>query len=338
MSDTEDPPQAGPPNGDLPARVEPRSALDALLSSSPTRAEAPARAVGGLARPAPKSASELVPLARRSETAFRFGAQDDAEAAARIETFVVPRYYAPASEMLLELLAVGEGAQIAHLGCGTGFPDATLLERLPGGELYGCDPSGAAIQLAQSKAVASSLSARYLVSTSTSTPLPAAAFTHGITLDLAPEERVGVFTELKRLLAPGGQLLVTLLLRGSAQELTCLLREYAVATDRADLSRSLDLLSAARPTPEMIVSELEALGFEYVEVEHRRIVLAFKNGRDFIEDPVCRMVLFPETERLLRASLGTSLDYVRTAIDRYWSTEPFELALSLGCVSARRAQ
>lgn len=298
MTDTRDPPKAGPPKGDP---------------------------------------NDLVPLARRSETAFRFGSNDDAAAAALIETFVVPRYFVPAGEMLLELLAVGEGAQIAHLGCGTGYPDGTLLERLPGGELYGCDPSSASIQLAQSKAAATNLSAEYLVSTSTSTPLPAGAFTHGVTLDLAPEERLGVFAEMKRLLAPAGQLLVTLLLRGSAQELTCLLREYAVATDRADLSRSLDLLSAARPTPEMIVSELEALGFEYVEVEHRRIALSFKNGRDFVEDPVCRMVLFPETERLLRLSLGSSLDYVRVAIDRYWSTEPFELVLSLGCVSARRA-
>lgn len=269
--------------------------------------------------------------------AFRFGTKDDAAAASLTETFVVPRWLAPAGEMLLELLAVGESAQIVHVGCGTGYPDAALLERLPGAELYGCDPSGAAIQLAQSKAQASGLSAQYLVSSSTSTPLPAAAFTHAITLDLAPEDRPGVFSELQRLLAPGGQLLVTLLLRGSAQELTCLLREYAVATDRADLSRSLDLLSAARPTPEMIASELGAMGFEYVEVEHRRVSLEFKNGRDFLEDPVCRLVLFPETERLLRISLGASLDYVRSAIDRYWSTEPFELVLSLGCVSARRA-
>lgn len=281
--------------------------------------------------------NEAAGVAKAPGAGFRLGMQDDAAAAALVETFVVPRWLAPAGEMMLDMLAVGDSAQVAHLGCGTGYPDSLLLERLPGAELYGCDPSAASIQLAQSKAAATGLSAEYLVSSSTSTPLPAGAFTHALTLDLAPEDRAGVFAELQRLLAPGGQLLVTLLLRGSAQELTCLLREFAVASDRADLSRSLDLLSAARPTPETIASELETLGFEYIEVEHRRTTLEFKNGRDFLEDPVCKLVLFPETERLLRLSLGTSLDYVRMAIDRYWSSESFELGLSLGCVSARRA-
>jgi len=267
----------------------------------------------------------------------RLGLPDGASAAAILETFVVPRYFAPAGAMLLDLLAIGESAQIAHVGCGTGYPDAALLGALPGSALYGCDGSAAAVHLAQSKAAAAGLQAQYLVAPSTSTALPGGAFTHALTLDVAPDERAGTFAELKRLLAPGGQLLATLLLRGSAQELTCLLREAAVAHDRADLSRSLDLLSAARPTPEAIVAELEALGMEYVEIEHRRLVLEFKSGRDFLEDPVCRLVLFPEAERLLRAPLESALDYVRTAIDRYWSTEPFELVLSLGCVSARRA-
>ena len=288
-------------------------------------------------RPSRESLTHVDPLVSTGESPFRFGVPDGASAAALMETFVVPRYLAPAGELLLELLAVGESAQIVHVDCSTGFPDATLLERLPGAELYGCDPSASAIQLAQSKAAAASLSAEYLVSSATSTPFPSGAFTHALTLDLAPEARAGVFSELQRLLAPGGQLLVTLLLRGSAQELTCLIREYAVASDRAELSRSLDLLSAARPTPEMVVGELEAMGFQYVEVEHRRISLSFRSGRDFLEDPVCRMLLFPETERLLRHSLSPALDHVRTAIDRYWSTEPFELVLSLGCVSARRA-
>lgn len=267
---------------------------------------------------------------------FRTSLADTADVAALRDTFVVPRYLAPAGEMLLDLLAINESAQIAHLGCRTGFPDAEILARLAGATLYGCDPSASAVQLAQSKASAGGLSAEYLVAESTSTPFPRGAFTHGVALDVAPDARAAVLAELERLLVPGGQLLVTTLLRGSAQELTCLLREYAVAYDRAELSRGLDRWTTTRPTPEMLAREIEALGFDYIEVEHQRIRLRFQSGRDFLDDPVCKLVLFPEAERNLRTPLAAPLEYVRKAIDRYWATAALELPLSIGCVSARK--
>jgi SAM-dependent methyltransferase len=260
--------------------------------------------------------------------------------AAVFETFVVPRYLRAFGELALSMLAEGADAQVAHVDCRTGYPDVEILEALAGSHLFGCDPSASAIELARAKATINSVVADYRLSSNEwPTPFPTGAFSHALSLHplSRPEERGALLGELGRLLAQNGQALIAMPLRGSFAEVADLLREFALKDEAIPLSDALDRATFARPTVELLGAELERAGFGFVDVEVRTKVLEWRSGRDFYEDPVARLVLFPE----FRAQLGVgdlarAWEYVRDAIDKYWSDSTFELTINVGCASGRR--
>jgi SAM-dependent methyltransferase len=260
--------------------------------------------------------------------------------AAIFETFVVPRYLSAFGELALEMLAEGRDAQVIHLDCRTGYPDRGLALRLPGAYIYGCDPSPHAIELARAKAsTMPDMVSEYRVSDGVPAPYPSHGFSHALTLHplSMPEERAKTIGEFSRLLAPRGQALLAMPLRGSFQEIADLLREYALKTEQPELTARVDQAMHVRPTVEMLGAELEEAGFGFVDVEQRSIVLAYKSGRDFFEDPVTRLLLLPEYRlNLAVPNLDAAWTYVRDAIDRYWSDSAFELTVQVGCASGRR--
>ena len=275
--------------------------------------------------------------ARRESTADPLEAAD----AAVFETFVVPRYLRPFGELAVEMLVASDDAQVAHIDCRTGYPDLEIARALRGSHVFGCDPSASAIELARAKASTTpDLSADYRVSTKEwPTPFPTGAFSHALSLHplARPQERLALLAELARLLASHGQALIAMPLRGSFPELADLLREYALKGEAVPLSDAVDRASLGRPTVELLSAELETAGFGFVDVELRTSVLEWRSGRDFYEDPVTRLVLFPE----FRAQLGVddldrAWEYVREAIDKYWSDGTFELTVNVGCASGRK--
>src|SRR5262245_40740479 len=129
-------------------------------------------------------------------------------------------------------------ATLAHIGCRTGYPDGELGERIPGAEVTGIDPSPAALDLARTKAALhNGIRATYHAADNLPTSLPAASFTHAITIHPVggTEERAHLLSELRRLLVPGGQAIVAMPLRGSFPEITDMLREYALRLDSAEI-------------------------------------------------------------------------------------------------------
>jgi SAM-dependent methyltransferase len=273
----------------------------------------------------------------RTESFTRLEAAD----AAVFETFVVPRYLQSFGELVVEMLAASDEAQLAHLDCRTGYPDLELARRLPGSHLFGCDPSASAIELARAKAAMTpELTADYRVAPNDwPAPFPEGAFSHALSIHplARPVARAALLNELGRLLAPHGQALLAMPLRGSFPEIADLLREYALKSETVPLSDAVDRASSGRPTVEILGAEMEKAGFEFVDVELRTNVLEWRSGRDFYEDPVTRLVLLPE----FRAQLGVddldrAWDYVREAIDKYWSDGTFELTVNVGCASGRR--
>ncbi len=259
--------------------------------------------------------------------------------AAIFETFIVPRYMTLFGELALEMLAESEDAQVAHLFCRTGYPDRGIALKLRGAHIYGCDPSSSAIELARAKAATMpEMVSDYRVAASIPVSLPDAAFSHALVLHplAAPEERGLLLREMARLLAPHGQALISLPLRGSFQEIADLLREYALKHE-AEAGKAVERASMVRPTMEMLGAELEEAGFNFVDVEMRTHTLEFKSGRGLFEDPIARIVLLPEFRaNLALPSVEQAFMYVRDAIDKYWSQGTFELTVNVGCVSGRR--
>jgi SAM-dependent methyltransferase len=259
--------------------------------------------------------------------------------AAIFETFVVPRYLSLYGELLLEMLLVGDAARVVHLGCRTGYPDLKIYERVDQTEVVGLDPSLPALELARNKAASRRDAAiEYRILEESLTDLDPAQFTHAIVLHpiVTAEERLALLDGMRHLLCPGGQALLALPLRGSFQEVADLLREYALKFDDTDFSKAVEYALATRPSIESLSEELEGAGFEDVDVEIRQTSLPFDSGRAFFEDPVTRLQILPELETWLGDhDLKKPFEYVREAIDKYWSEGKLELAVNVGCVSAR---
>lgn len=270
------------------------------------------------------------------------------EETAIFETFVVPRYLSFFGERVLHKLVVGRDPRVMHLHCGTGYPDRELIAKLPTAHVHGVDPSKHNIELARAKALSlvrhqAGIAFDYRVAPHLPTSFPPGVFSHAFTLQApsSPESRAALVDELGRLVAPRGQALVALPLRGSFFEVFDLLRECALKFERPDLSAAVDAAAELRPTEEGIKKELEVVGFDHVDVDIRTRTLRFEGGRRFFEDPITRLLLLPE----LRADLGAPaspakgldpFEYVRDAIDKYWSNATFELTVHVGVAQGRK--
>lgn len=280
------------------------------------------------------------PSSIASSPARRLGPEDFAI----FETFVVPRYLTMFSERMIDMLVKGSDARVCHVQCRTGHPDRTLLEKLPGAHVFGCDPSEHAIELARAKASiiqrkSAGSAFDYRVVESLPLPFPAGAFSHAYSLHplCAPAERKRLIEELARLVAPRGQALLAMPLRGSFVEFVDLLREYALKFERTDLTNAIEAAVQLRPTDDMLARELEAVGFEFVDVDLRPRTLKFENGRAVFEDAITRLLLLPELKlNLAQGELAEPFSYVRETIDKYWSDGTFELTVNVGVVAGRR--
>jgi SAM-dependent methyltransferase len=259
--------------------------------------------------------------------------------AAILETFVVPRYLSLFGELLQQMLLVGESARIIHLGCRTGYPDLKIYEHADGADIVGVDSSPPALELARNKAqVMGDVRVEYRASGDGSFELEEGLYTHAMTLHpaLGSDDRISLLSEMERLLCSGGQALIALPLRGSFQEIADLFREYALKHDDSEFSKAVEAALLARPSIESISEELEQVGLSDVDVEIRQTSLTFDSGRAFVEDPVSRLLILPEVKAWIGVEDVTKpLSYVRDAIDKYWSEGKLELAVNVGCASAR---
>jgi SAM-dependent methyltransferase len=260
--------------------------------------------------------------------------------AAIMETFVVPRYLSLYGDLMLEMLLVSEAATMAHLGCRTGYPDLKLFELVPRMSLIGVDASLPALELARNKAHArGDLAIEYLITDEYPTGLDSDAFSHALCLHptLDQQGRSNVFREMERVLYSGGQALMALPLRGSFQEIADLMTEYALKNDDAALSKALEAAHRTRPTIETLSEEMEAVGLFDVDVDIQQSQIEFDSGRALLEDPVCRLLIFPELRTWLKVDdIEEPLEYVAQAIDKYWSEDKMTLSLNIGCASARK--
>ena len=259
--------------------------------------------------------------------------------AAVFEELVVPQYLSRFAERLLELIVPSEDARVCHLQCRTGYPDRELLAKLPNAHVYGCDTSEHAIDIARAKAKRiPGFVHDYRVIDAFTTPFPAGAFSHVMTLHplAAPAERRHMLEELARIVAPRGQALVAMPLRGSFVEIADLLRECALKNELTELTNAVEAAVQLRPTDELFKRELEAVGFEYVEVDSKPHTLRFGSGHELFEDPATRLMLLPEFRVNLHMPDDRPFSYVREAIDKYWSEGAFELTVNVGVVTGRR--
>jgi ubiquinone/menaquinone biosynthesis C-methylase UbiE len=261
--------------------------------------------------------------------------------AAIYESLVVKRYMQPFGEAAVPMLITHSPAVVAQLDCRTGYPAELIKRHLADAVIFGVDSSPAALELARTKAQLAGLTAvEYQVAAGWPTGLLASSFTHALALHPLGDDGhyEPLFREMYRLLATGGQAVVALPLRGSFPEIYDMLREYALRHEQPQFGEAVDRAAGRRPNPETLAEQVERAGFVDVEVTVDLVGITFENGRDFLEDPITRLVVGPDivasfsSEKVFDAGLA----YATEAIAKYWSEISFELTVNIGCVSARK--
>lgn len=261
----------------------------------------------------------------------------DENEAAVVDTFVVPSYLRFFWEAAQDLLLVGEAARVAQLGSLTGYPVMQLLKRMPNTTGVGIEQSDACVALASQKIPKALF--EYIANDPTESGLPAQSFSHVLLLHPqgGADERARLFKEASRLLYSGGQAIISLPLSRSFPEILDLIEEFALKYDDVGITRAMELAAAERVTVESVSEELEAAGFSDIDFEIHNDVIGYDSGRAFLEDPSVRYFIAPQVEAWLdQLDLGSAMEYVGRAIDKYWSDTRMEMGISVAAFSARR--
>lgn len=263
--------------------------------------------------------------------------------AALFDALVAPRYLSPFVRSAMAMLAPRPSAVVAQFGCRTGLAANELAERLSRVRLRAIDPSPSALKLARTKALAAGFVAfEYLEATEADADsvLTSGAFTHALAIHPHGDQgdHGATLGELYRVLERGGQAVFTLPIRGSFPELYDMLREYAVRYEDEAFGRAIDAALTRRPNPEALEAQVEAAGFRDVAVSVDLVGITFDGGRDFLEDPITRLVVGPDLAASLAAphAFDAALAYATEAIGRYWTELPFTLTVNVGTVSASK--
>ncbi len=259
----------------------------------------------------------------------------------RFESDVVPRYLAAFGALAGNMVIPRDPASVIVLGSHAGFEADVVAEGLPNASLKGLETSEAGARAASERAASLALAASFEVARGIPTQLPGGGFSHALAIHpiASRSARRDLLVEMRRLLEPRGQGIVSLPLRGSFPEIVDLVREFALKNDLAKLGEAVDVANTNRPTPETMSDELEGAGFVEVEVDVQLLAVRFESGARFVGDAIYEMMIAPDARAafdLAPAVMGDALVYVESAIRKYWSDSPFELTVNVGAASGRR--
>lgn len=253
----------------------------------------------------------------------------------------VPRYAQRFGERLLLALDLPARASVLDLACRTGYPAVQVLDRARDGRVIALDEDGRYLELARARA-GSELGRRIFFKQGSPASLGFSdeIFSNviGNLVDRVARDRASVLAESARVLRPGGQLAVTLPLRGSFVEVIDLLREVAEQLGADELSQRVDRYALSMPTADELHGELEAHGFERVSVDAWQFSLEYASAADLFADPVIQAAAMPEWRACADGSDRPDDVFVglRRFIDTYFEGRRFPLTVEGGCAVGRR--
>lgn len=166
---------------------------------------------------------------------------------------------APATQYVLDRLAVGPGVRLLDVGCGIG--GTSRMAAMTGAEVTGIDLTPDFIRAASSLTEKTGLQDRvtYVLTPGESAPFDGASFDDAVMVHVGmniPRKTV-VFAEVRRVLAPGGRFAMFEQMRTADGDLPY------------PLPWADDERSSFVETPDDYVAHLEAAGFTVEEVENR---------------------------------------------------------------------
>jgi ubiquinone/menaquinone biosynthesis C-methylase UbiE len=254
------------------------------------------------------------------------------EAAMAYDAAFVPRYARPFGEKLVERMDAPTRASVLDVACRTGYSAGRVLEALREGRVFALDPDAKYLDVARAR-LGTEVGRRVFLKQGTLTAqrFSDEFFTNVVCnlIDRVPGDRGALLVEARRVLRPGGQIAVSLPLRGSFEEPIDLLREVALRYDLPGVGAEVERYARSFASPESARAELERAGFMRVEVESWRFAMSYASGADLFHDPAIQHAAIEDWRRCAASLHDSELVFgrLRLAFDTYFQGRPFEVTV-----------
>lgn len=261
------------------------------------------------------------------------------------DTEILPVWSERFGRMLLSEAQVPDKGLVLNVACGTGYPALEILEKMESGRIIAIDSFSALLDVAREKAGGLSGKRIFFRTEGGRDRLSFDSDVYDLTfsnlglgeLDLPPAEAI---RELARVTAPGGQVLVTLPLRGTWAEFLDIYREVLTKHDRHETLERLTEYEATLPDPEEALAWMERAGLENVDLVVDEFSLLFKSSREFFFAPVIEFGPLRDWKAV--AGSGQEMQdifwFIKEAIDAYFGGRAFTATVVAGCLSGIRGE
>jgi len=271
----------------------------------------------------------------------QIGATTTEQEAALYEAVVVPRYSALFARMLLREVPKGLRATVLDVGSETGYLAFDIVKRLhESGRVVAVDRDPAMVELGRRRALELD-GKRIFFKVEGPDRLSFGDQVFDVVVGNLVLSRVEdparAVGEMKRVLVPGGKLLLTRALADTFVEVLDMFREIALRWNLPEIGKRVDAVVARYPEPGAWAGAVRAIGLEDVTVREETFRLPFSNARRMFADPLIRFIGLPEWRWIggLDSRGAEALEEAERSLDVYFASRPLSLTVRAGLVVAR---
>jgi ubiquinone/menaquinone biosynthesis C-methylase UbiE len=227
------------------------------------------------------------------------------------------------ADMILGALEAPSAARVVEVGCATGALTSELAHRLDAGARITAVDEAPFVALARARLAAEPPGrVSFLVGPAAPLELPDASVDLAISNLAAADftEPARAARELARVLAPGGQAMLTAPLRGTWAEFLDIYRDVLLENGKPEAVAALDHYVESMPDGATVAAWLEAGGLVDVEVTTTRWEILFKSAREFFFAPLVELGPLSRWKRIAGRGEGMQdlFFFTKEAIDTYF--------------------
>ncbi|HVU52883.1 MAG TPA: methyltransferase domain-containing protein [Polyangia bacterium] len=243
------------------------------------------------------------------------------------------------AELVLGAVEARPAARVVEVGCATGALTAELARRFDARSRVSAIDDAPFVAQARAR-VGGDPRVTFTVGPRSPLAAPDASADVAVSNLAAAEgaEPSEAVRELARVLAPGGQAIVTTALRGSWAEFLDIYRDVLLENGTPEGVAALDRHVAAMPDGAAALAWLEGAGLTDVELTVRRWEILFKSAREFFFAPLVELGPLSRWKRI--AGRGEDMQdvffFTKEAIDTYFRGRAFPITIVGAVVRGRK--
>jgi SAM-dependent methyltransferase len=252
-----------------------------------------------------------------------------------------PPWEALFAPLVLRALGSSVSGRVLHAGCATGALTLKLAGRLaPGAHVVAIDPEAELVERARRRAHAE-VGRRLFFKAEHLDALPfdnAVFDVIAANLVLDRTRRPGrVLAELRRVLAPGGRIVLTQPLAGTFAEALDALREAARRSGRPITEQRIRGYGSREVGIAELAARLRSVGLTDIRVRKETFRLVFPDATSLFEDDMLQVVVLPVWRELAREAADEILAEAAHTLDTYFARGPLSLTVEAGIATATAA-